>query len=182
MHLKLKVPISTIRTQIHILGQDQLFDICTQGQMVENNLHSSIDPQSSCWSQSQLYVRIRCVQEFLCLRGAQGEHIFDVSRTVKLSCSYSACSQSRFMHKDCFETWQETLLNVLTSSREAQKKVRNWSEKQKVQYLWKQGYGLVSAHCGCRCEEGNLRKDLNWVPLRSSSSGNSGEKKHYPSV
>ena len=115
------------------------------------------------------------------MRGAQGEHIFDVSRTVKLSCSNSACSQSRFMHKDCFETWQETLLNVLTSSREAQKKVRSWSDKQKVQHLWKQGYGLVSAHCGCRCEEGNLRKDLNWVPLRSSSSGNSGERNYHHS-
>ena len=80
------------------------------------------------------------------------------------------------MHKDCFETWQETLLNVLTSSREAQKKVRNWSEKQKVQHLWKQGYSLVSAYCGCRCGEGTLRKDLNWVALRSSSSGNSGER------
>lgn len=149
----------------------------SSGQVEDNSQHlEGIAETAETLEEEELRQDITCSapKEFLCLRGAQGEHIFDVSRTVKLSCNNIACSQSRFMHKDCFETWQETLLNVLTSSREAQKKVRNWSEKQKIQHLWKQGFSLVSAHCGCRCGEGTLRKDLNWVALRSSSSANSG--------
>ena len=115
-----------------------------------------------------------CLQDFLCLRGAQGENIFDVSSTVKLICNNSSCSQSRFMHRDCFETWQDSILNYLNKTKEGQKKVRNWSEKQKLQNLWKpQGYNLVIEACSCRCGGGQLRKDLNWVPPKASNnSGN----------
>jgi len=110
-------------------------------------------------------------KDFLCLRGAQGENIFDVSSTVKLICNNSACSQSRFMHRDCFETWQDSILNYLNKTKEGQRKVRNWSEKQKLQNLWKpQGYNLVIEACSCRCGGGQLRKDLNWVPPKSANN------------
>ena len=108
----------------------------------------------------------------MCLRGAQGEHIFDVSRTVKLICNNTACTRSRFMHSDCFEVWQSSLLSHLNKSKEGQKKLRNWSERQKLQNLWKpQGYNLVIDACRCKCGGGSLRKDLNWVPPKPTGSG-----------
>ena len=108
----------------------------------------------------------------MCLRGAQGEHIFDVSRTVKLICNNKACTHSRFMHSECFEVWQNNLLSQLNKTKEGQKKLRNWSEKQKLQNLWKQqGYNLVIDACHCKCGEGSLRKDLNWVPPKPTGSG-----------
>jgi len=116
-------------------------------------------------------------KDFFCLRGTGGESIFDVSCSVKLLCNNPNCTQSRFMHSDCFETWQQELVvKYFNRSKEGQKKTRNWSEKQKLQNLWKpQGYSLVSEACGCNCGGGFLRKDLNWIPPKSSSS-NSGIK------
>ena len=106
------------------------------------------------------------------MRGAQGEHIFDVSRTVKLICNNTACTHSRFMHSECFEVWQNNLLSYLNKTKEGQKKLRNWSEKQKLQNLWKQqGYNLVIDACHCKCGGGSLRKDLNWVPPKPTGSG-----------
>lgn len=119
-------------------------------------------------------------KDFSCLRGAQGEHIFDLSCTVKLICNNSACTQSRFMHRECFEVWQESVLNYLNKLKDGQKKTRNWSDKQKLQNLWKQGYNLVIEACGCRCGHGHLRKDLNWMPPKSQSNSgpNSDSEKH----
>lgn len=103
------------------------------------------------------------------MRGCQGEHIFDASSCVKLICNNSGCGQSRFMHQDCFDAWQHLIINQLNKTRE--KKVRNWTERQKLQNLWKpQGYNLVIEACACKCGSGQLRKDLNWTPPQPSSS------------
>ena len=119
-------------------------------------------------------------KDFSCLRGGQGEHIFDLSCTVKLICNNTSCTQSRFMHRECFEVWQESVLNYLNKLKDGQKKTRNWSDKQKLQNLWKQGYNLVIEACGCRCGHGHLRKDLNWMPPKSQSNSgpNSDSEKH----
>jgi len=128
--------------------------------------------------EDELLHQITCSasKDFLCLRGAGGEKIFDVSCSVKLLCNNPNCTQSRFLHSDCFETWQQELIvKYFNRSKEGQKKTRNWSEKQKLQNLWKpQGYSLVSEACACNCGGGLLRKDLNWIPPKSSSS-NSGQ-------
>ena len=115
-------------------------------------------------------------KEFLCLRGAQGEHIFDISRTVKLLCSNTSCPLSLFMHAECFEVWQNSLLSLLSKTKEGQKKLRNWSDRQKLQNLWKQqGYSLIAEACACKCGGGSLRKDLSWVPPKSNNSGEPAE-------
>ena len=76
------------------------------------------------------------------------------------------------MHSECFEVWQSNLLSLLNKTKEGQKKLRNWSEKQKLQNLWKpQGYNLVIDACHCKCGGGSLRKDLNWVPPKPTTSG-----------
>ena len=112
-------------------------------------------------------------QEFVCerARAGQGEHIFEVSSSVKLVCSSASCSQSRFMHKDCFDQWEARLLAALGGT----KRGRAWSDKQRAHNLWRPaGFGLVSAACGCSCGGGQLRKDLSWVAPRSPAS-TSGE-------
>jgi len=115
-------------------------------------------------------------KDFLCLRGAQGESILDVSRSVKLICSNSLCSLQLFMHAECFEVWQNSLLNHLNKSKEGQKKLRHWSEKQKYQNLWKQqGYSLVVESCSCKCGGGTLRKHLTWIPPKATNSGANSE-------
>ena len=104
-------------------------------------------------------------------RAGQGEHIFEVSSSVKLVCSSASCSQSRFMHKDCFDQWEARLLAALGGT----KRGRAWSDKQRAHNLWRPaGFGLVSAACGCSCGGGQLRKDLSWVAPRSPAS-TSGE-------
>jgi len=136
---------------------DYLEEITEAAELEEDHLHE---------------ITCSAPKDFLCLRGAQGEHIFDVSRTVKLICNNTACTRSRFMHSDCFEVWQSSLLSHLNKSKEGQKKLRNWSERQKLQNLWKpQGYNLVIDACRCKCGGGSLRKDLNWVPPKPTGSG-----------
>ena len=155
---------------------DYLEEITEAAELEEDHLHEitcSAPKVPSLMSSHWLsFEYTRPLQDFLCLRGAQGEHIFDVSRTVKLICNNKACTHSRFMHSECFEVWQNNLLSQLNKTKEGQKKLRNWSEKQKLQNLWKQqGYNLVIDACHCKCGEGSLRKDLNWVPPKPTGSG-----------
>ena len=109
----------------------------------------------------------------------KGEHIFDLSCTVKLVCNNSTCSQSRFMHRACFDHWESKLV-ALYCKKEGGRKSRNWTEKQKAASVWKQqGYSLVAELCACKCGSGSLRKDLNWVPPKPHGSGpNSDSEKH----
>lgn len=90
---------------------------------------------------------------------------------VRVSCNNEACSL-QFMHRECFDQWEEGLLNYLRTCGRA----RSWSEKQRVQNLWtKRGYDLVYKVCGCRCGRGHLRKDLDWAGASRDEEG--GEKK-----
>ena len=87
----------------------------------------------------------------------------DLSRVVKVVCNNEHCDVGTYMHSQCFETWEETVLSYLRSCGRA----RSWSEKQRHQNLWtKKGYDLAFKACGCKCARGHLRKDLNWIPPR----------------
>ncbi|KAI8498704.1 hypothetical protein Bbelb_239060 [Branchiostoma belcheri] len=80
---------------------------------------------------------------------------------VKVVCNHDGCPEGPYMHKQCFEEWEETVLTFLRSSGRA----RSWSEKQRRQNLWtKKGYDLAYRACACKCGKGHLRKDLNWIP------------------
>lgn len=95
--------------------------------------------------------------------GCEGDpiHMNDLSSAVKVICNNEHCNESRFMHKACFEQFEETVLNYLRSTGRA----RSWSEKQRLQNLWtKKGYDLAYKACGCKCQKGHLRKDLDWQP------------------
>lgn len=84
---------------------------------------------------------------------------------VKVVCNNDHCDQGQYMHRECFETWEQTVLTYLRSCGRA----RSWSEKQRLQNLWtKRGYDLAFKACSCKCGKGHLRKDLDWIapPVR----------------
>ena len=84
---------------------------------------------------------------------------------VKVVCNNDHCDQGQYMHRECFEAWEQTVLTYLRSCGRA----RSWSEKQRLQNLWtKRGYDLAFKACSCKCGKGHLRKDLDWIapPVR----------------
>lgn len=85
----------------------------------------------------------------------------DIRECVRVVCNNEHCTAGQFMHRECFETWEQGVLSYLKSIGRA----RSWSERQRQQNLWtKKGYDLVFKACSCKCGRGHLKKDLDWVP------------------
>ncbi|XP_002099379.3 headcase protein [Drosophila yakuba] len=83
---------------------------------------------------------------------------------IRVLCNNENCSAGQYMHRECFEWWEASVLQALKSNGRA----RSWSERQRLQHLWtKKGYELVQKACSCKCGRGQLRKDLDWVPPSS---------------
>ncbi|XP_075214971.1 hdc homolog, cell cycle regulator isoform X2 [Lycorma delicatula] len=102
-----------------------------------------------------------CVPGVECLRGDAPIPLEDLRDVVKVTCNNDHCSAGRYMHRECFDEWEQTVLTYLKSCGRA----RSWSERQRHQNLWtKKGYDLAFKACGCRCGKGHLKKDLDWVP------------------
>jgi headcase protein len=104
---------------------------------------------------------------------------------VKVVCTNENCTAGQYMHAECFDHWEQSVLNYLKSIGRA----RSWSDKQRQQNLWtKKGYDLVYKVCGCRCGRGHMKKDLDWAPpitttlfggkLDSDESGKKKKKKN----
>lgn len=80
---------------------------------------------------------------------------------VKVACNNEHCTEGCWMHKDCFEEFEQSVLAYLRSCGRA----RSWSEKQRLQNLWtKKGYDLAFKACDCKCGRGHLRKNLDYIP------------------
>jgi headcase protein len=87
-----------------------------------------------------------------------GDQMYDAVRVI---CNNENCTVGQYMHAECFEQWEQTVLSYLKSIGRA----RSWSDKQRQQNLWtKKGYDLVYKVCGCRCGRGHIKKDLDWAP------------------
>ncbi|KAL7644506.1 UNVERIFIED_CONTAM: hypothetical protein RMT77_005338 [Armadillidium vulgare] len=100
-----------------------------------------------------------------CLKGYELINPDAPSGCVRVICNNEHCRMGMLMHKECFQAWEQHLLNFLRSCGRA----RSWSEKQRLQNLWtKRGYDLAYRACGCLCGRGHLRKDLNWSPPEDS--------------
>lgn len=84
----------------------------------------------------------------------------DLRECVRIICSNEHCTVGQYMHRECFEAWEEGVLTYLKSIGRA----RSWSDRQRQQNLWtKKGYDLVFKACGCKCGRGHLKKDLDWI-------------------
>ncbi|XP_058791124.1 headcase protein [Phymastichus coffea] len=106
-----------------------------------------------------LLVAGHCCTPGECLRGLDSL-IRGPQDCVKVVCNNENCAQGQFMHRECFDAWEQTILTYLKSCGRA----RSWSERQRHQNLWtKKGYDLAYKACGCKCARGHLRKDLEWA-------------------
>lgn len=91
----------------------------------------------------------------------------DLRDTVRVTCNNEACHAGRYMHRECFDQWEQTVLAYLKTCGRA----RSWSERQRHQNLWtKKGYDLAFKACGCKCGRGHLKKDLDWMPPPPTSN------------
>ncbi|RWS29215.1 Headcase-like protein [Leptotrombidium deliense] len=98
----------------------------------------------------------------------------DLSDCVKVICNNEQCNEGRYMHKECFEIWEDNVLTFLKSTGRA----RSWSEKQRRQNLWnKKGYDLAYKACGCKCGKGHLKKDLDWIAPPANNKEDRNKKK-----
>ncbi|KYN39784.1 Headcase protein, partial [Trachymyrmex septentrionalis] len=102
-----------------------------------------------------------CTPTGECLRGDTLIRLNALHDAVKVTCNNDNCPIGQFMHRECFDAWEQTVLTYLKSCGRA----RSWSERQRHQNLWtKKGYDLAFKACGCRCGRGHLKKDLDWMP------------------
>jgi hypothetical protein len=56
----------------------------------------------------------------------------DPADCVRVVCTNERCREGQWMHADCFQDWEDYILNFLRSCGRA----RSWSEKQRHQNLW----------------------------------------------
>jgi len=99
-----------------------------------------------------------CLKNTLDFGLIASEQLYDA---VRIICTNENCTAGQYMHAECFDQWEQSVLGYLKSIGRA----RSWSEKQRQQNLWtKKGYDLVYKVCGCRCGRGHIKKDLDWAP------------------
>lgn len=130
----------------------------------------STDTVTSCSAINNMQPFRCCVPTGDCLKGNTldfghigGDQLYDAMRIV---CSNENCNAGQYMHAECFEQWEQSVLSYLKSIGRA----RSWSDKQRQQNLWtKKGYDLVYKVCGCRCGRGHIKKDLDWSPPITAS-------------
>lgn len=102
-----------------------------------------------------------CVPTGECLRPQDLISLEEPRDSVRVTCNNEGCPIGRYMHRECFELWEQGVLTYLKSCGRA----RSWSERQRHQNLWtKKGYDLAFKACGCLCGRGHLKKDLDWSP------------------
>lgn len=117
-----------------------------------------------------------CVPTGECLRAQQSLtsstdqmliSLDDLRDTVRVTCNNELCTFGRYMHRECFDQWEQSVLAYLKTCGRA----RSWSERQRHQNLWtKKGYDLAYKACGCKCGRGHLKKDLDWMPPPPTSN------------
>merc|ERR1712185_445178 len=98
-----------------------------------------------------------------------GNDILDehVPTAVRLQCTNAQCAYSpdedscTWMHDQCFDKFEDMALTALQKTGRA----RNWTSTQAIANLWtKKGYDVVIKSCGCACDTGFIRKDLDYRP------------------
>lgn len=93
----------------------------------------------------------------------------DLRDCVRVACSNDQCTQGQYMHRECFEAWEQTVLAYMKSMARPR---TTWTDKQCAQNLWsKKGYELIAAVCTCKCGRGHLKKDLDWQASKSAAVG-----------
>lgn len=132
----------------------------------DNNINADVvnNPQERMENQHNHIVENGARFQQCCVPTGCNDEPIDVTdpyRAVRVVCNNDACTEGNWMHKECFQLWEQSVLSFLRSCGRA----RSWSEKQRLQNLWtKKGYDLAYKACDCKCARGHLRKDLNYIP------------------
>ncbi|XP_048513082.1 headcase protein isoform X1 [Athalia rosae] len=133
-------------------GGNELADLVANGHHNNNNHNNNNTIQNTTRC---------CAPSGECLRGDTPIRLNLLQDAVKVTCNNESCPVGQFMHRECFDAWEQTVLTYLKGCGRA----RSWSERQRHQNLWtKKGYDLAFKACGCRCGRGHLKKDLDWMP------------------
>lgn len=66
----------------------------------------------------------------------------DLRDTVRVTCNNDICTSGRFMHRECFDHWEQGVLAYLKTCGRA----RSWSERQRHQNLWTKKVHLSHTH------------------------------------
>lgn len=104
----------------------------------------------------------RCCVPGECPRKNPHIPLEDLRDAVRVTCSNEACTAGRYMHRECFEAWEQSVLAYLVK---ASQRAKNWPDKHLAQNVWTgKGYSVAKKACGCRCGRGLLKKDLEWCP------------------
>uniref|UniRef100_A0A6V7HXS1 Headcase N-terminal domain-containing protein n=1 Tax=Bracon brevicornis TaxID=1563983 RepID=A0A6V7HXS1_9HYME len=122
---------------------------------------------------SLLAINHCCIPTGECLRNDSPIRITALQDVVKVTCNNDSCPMGQYMHRECFDAWEQTVLTYLKNCGRA----RSWSERQRHQNLWtKKGYDLAFKACGCRCGRGHLKKDLDWMPPGLTTPGSRNDE------
>ncbi|XP_044584257.1 headcase protein isoform X1 [Cotesia glomerata] len=140
---------------LEIAGNDE-----TQMENLVNHQQLTSNSSNSNTSNNNNSTRC-CAPSGECLRANALIRSNSLQDVVKVICNNETCPMGQYMHRECFDAWEQTLLTYLKNCGRA----RSWSERQRHQNLWtKKGYDLAFKACGCRCGRGHLKKDLDWIP------------------
>lgn len=152
-----------------------LSDLFLGDHSVDSAFESAFESSNSDSSMAENHRLQRCcVPQGDCLKNNTLEfgliNLDDLTDTVRIMCSNDICNVGQYMHRECFDQWEQSVLSYLKSIGRA----RSWSDKQRQQNLWnKKGYDLVYKACGCRCGRGHIKKNLDWSPPATSLFGSS---------
>ena len=111
---------------------------------------------------------------------------------VKVDCSTSNCTESGFIHPECFDKLEQMLIRYVTnyqwdnSHKQENMRTYNWSSGPVREKLWKHWIynNLISKHkqLNCNCGNGYLRKDLSWPPTNWRKSYKKPKAKECPTL
>lgn len=142
-----------------LLGLDQVDDLhqltLSSGHSTHHHRGVSLDNFTRC-----------CVPSGDCFKAGVGAdygliNLDELRDCIRVICNNENCTAGQYMHRECFESWEQSVLSYLKSIGRA----RSWTDRQRQQNLWtKKGYDLVFKACGCKCNRGHLKKDLDWTP------------------
>lgn len=139
-----------------------LLDVAGNHEAMENFGNPSIMGATHC-----------CTPTGECLRNDAPIRLNVLQDVVKVTCNNDSCPMGQYMHRECFDAWEQTVLTYLKNCGRA----RSWSERQRLQNLWtKKGYDLAFKACGCRCGRGHLKKDLDWMPPGINAPGSRADE------
>lgn len=136
---------------------------------INNNMNGNVNGNIHDQYTRCCYPNGECLKLDACLIALD-----DLSDAVRVLCNNENCNMGQYMHRECFEVWEQAVLVTLKTMGRA----RSWSERQRTQNLWtKKGYDLVYKACVCKCGHGHIRKDLEWTPpvQKSSATLNGGQ-------